>query len=154
MRAPKARRSAKFMLSRMVWIIVVFSTTATISSPAQTLSTLVSFDGTNGANPPAAVIQGTDGNFYGTTTLGGATDWGTVFKISPSGTLTLLYSFCSLPNCADGAEPWAGLVQATDGNFYGTTRYNGTNGGGTIFKITPSGTLTKNTQCQLNHSIR
>ena len=142
MRAPKAPRSAKFMLSRMVWIIVVFSTTATISSPAQTLSTLVSFDGTNGANPPAAVMQGTDGNFYGTTTLGGATDWGTVFKISPSGTLTLLYSFCSLPNCADGAEPWAGLVQATDGNFYGTTRYNGTNGGGTIFKITPSGTLT------------
>ena len=149
MRAPKARRSAKFMLSRMVWIIVVFSTTATISSLAQTLTTLVSFDGTNGANPSAAVVQGTDGNFYGTTIGGGVTNppcyadgCGTVFKITPTGSLTTLYSFCTLPNCADGAMPWAGLVQATDGNFYGTTRYTGANGGGTIFKITPGGTLT------------
>ena len=121
MHAPKARRSAKFMLSRMVWIIVAFSTAATIGSPAQTLSTLVNFDGTNGANPSAAVVQGTDGNFYGTTIGGGVTNppcyadgCGTVFKITPTGLLTTLYSFCSLPDCADGAMPWAGLVQATD----------------------------------------
>ena len=51
----------------------------------------------------------------------GPATYGTVFKITPSGTLTTLYSFCSKSGCADGAYPHAGLVQATDGNFYGTT---------------------------------
>ena len=89
------------------------------------------------------LVQGTDGNLYGTTFQGGANDYGTVFKITTSGTLTTLYSFCSQPNCADGVDPTAGLVQATDGNFYGTTSEGGGNGPyGTVFKITPSGTLT------------
>ena len=74
---------------------------------------------------------------------GGANGTGTVFKITPTGTLTTLYSFCSQTNCTDGASPAAGLVQATDGDFCGTTVGDGANGaGGTIFKITPSGTLT------------
>jgi uncharacterized repeat protein (TIGR03803 family) len=113
-------------------------------TPSGTLTTLHSFDSTDGAEPTAGLAQGTDGNFYGTTDYGGANNQGTVFKITPSGTLTTLYSFCSQTNCTDGSVP-LGLVQATDGNFYGTTFSNGSNGptgSGTAFSITPSGTLT------------
>ena len=66
-------------------------------------------------------MQATDGNFYGTTAAGGANGNGTVFKITPSGTLTTLHSF----DGTDGSNPIAGLVQATDGNFYGTTATGG-----------------------------
>jgi len=98
----------------------------------------MNFDGANGAYPGAPLIQGTDGNFYGTTAKGGANGYGTVFKITPAGTLTTLHSF----DGTDGYEPLAGLVQASDGNFYGTTYQGGTDGAGTVFKITPTGTLT------------
>ena len=121
-------------------------------SPSGTLTTLHNFDGTDGNGPyGGALIQATDGNFYGVTEAGGAnsciisgTDYGcgTIFKITPSGTLTTLYSFCSQSGCTDGQYPVGGLVQATDGNFYGTTSGGGVNSGGTVFKITPSGTLT------------
>jgi uncharacterized repeat protein (TIGR03803 family) len=105
-----------------------------------TLTTLHSFDVTDGAVPYAGLIQATDGNLYGTTYAGGANNgYGTVFKITTSGTLTTLHSF----DATDGAGPYAGLVQATNGDLYGTTEYGGSNGGfGTVFKITPSGTLT------------
>jgi uncharacterized repeat protein (TIGR03803 family) len=118
-------------------------------TPKGTLTTLHSFDGTDGSYPYAGLVQATDGNFYGTTYIGGANGQGTVFKITPSGTLTTLYSFCSQGgfNCTDGADPLAGLVLATNGDFYGTTQYGGANciangGCGTVFSITPSGTLT------------
>ncbi len=113
-------------------------------TPSGTVTTLYSFEnGTDGANPYAGVVQATDGNFYGTTESGGANGAGTVFKVTPSGTFTLLYTFCSKSGCKDGGSPYAGLVQATDGNFYGTTvAGNVYNGAGTIFKITPSGTFT------------
>jgi len=100
-------------------------------TPSGAFTTLHSFNGTDGANPESRLIQATDGNFYGTTSMGGAYYRGTVFKITPEGTLTTLYSF----DGTDGAYP-VGLIQATNGNFYGTTS-------GTVFKITPSGTLTK-----------
>ena len=110
----------------------------------------------DGDNPAASVVQGTDGNFYGTTTVGGEGQneflcgtfgCGTVFKITPRGKLTTLYSFCSLANCADGVRPIAPLIQAANGNFYGTTSVGGncatsTCLGGTIFEITPAGALT------------
>ena len=74
----------------------------------------------NGAYPAAALVQGSDGNFYGTTQQAAArTGYGTVFKISTNGALTSLYSFTG---GNDGANPNAGLVQGSDGNFYGTTR--------------------------------
>jgi uncharacterized repeat protein (TIGR03803 family) len=117
-------------------------------TPAGRLTTLYSFCAQTGCPdgqyPYSGLVQATDGNFYGTTSEGGGLGGsGTVFKITPSGTLTTLYSFCSQPNCADGGIPMAGLVQASDGNFYGTTIYGGANGyAGTVFKITPSGTLT------------
>ena len=107
-----------------------------------TLALLHTFDTTDGAYPSGPLIQGTDGNFYGTTSNGGINSSGTVFKITPSGTLTTIYKFCSLTNCADGDLPFGPLVQGTDGNFYGTTQGRGAHLDGTIFKITPSGTLT------------
>jgi uncharacterized repeat protein (TIGR03803 family) len=89
------------------------------------------------------LTQGTDGNFYGTTVNDGANgNAGTVFKITPAGTLKTIYSFCSQTGCSDGQYPYAGLVQGTDGNFYGTTLSGGTAHYGTVFKITPTGTLT------------
>ncbi len=122
-------------------------------TPSGTLTTLYSFcsqaNCPDGYAPGAGVIQGSDGNFYGTTESGGANPYGvtdgpgTVFKLTPSGTLTTLYSFCSQGNCADGEYPDAGLIQGSDGNFYGTTDGGGANGNyGTVFKLTPSGTLT------------
>ncbi len=98
---------------------------------------------TDGANPVAGLVQASDGNFYGTTAYGVGFALGTVFKMTPGGTLTTLHSFTG----NDGAYPSAGLVQGIDGNLYGTTAQGGnleacSNGCGTIFKITPGGTLT------------
>jgi uncharacterized repeat protein (TIGR03803 family) len=115
-----------------------------IGSSAQTLTSLYSFDGLDGANPQA-LIQGIDGNFYGTAANGAAEaaclNCGTVFKITPAGTLTTLYSFCAQANCTDGLNP-AGLVLAANGDFYGTTGRGGKYNWGTVFEITPAGTLT------------
>jgi len=123
-------------------------------TPSGTLTTLHSFcaltNCADGEHPYAGLVLSTDGNFYGTTTSGGSHGSGTVFKLTSGGTLTTLYSFCAKTNCVDGSGPYAPLVQATDGNFYGTTirggknatRCHSPNGCGTVFKITPSGTLT------------
>jgi len=118
-------------------------------TPAGVLTTLYTFCSqpycADGEYPYAGLVQGTDGNFYGTTQEGGdanGIDGGTVFKITPAGMRTTLYSFCSKPNCADGAEPTGTLVQGIDGNFYGTTGYYGANEHGTVFKMTPAGKLT------------
>ena len=121
----------------------VLSAVAALAANAQTFTSLFSFDYTDGYGPAAALVQATNGNFYGTTDGGGANGYGTVFKITPtSGTLTTLYNFCSLAACADGSEPAGALVEATNGDFYGMTDGGGANGYGTVFKITPSGTLT------------
>jgi uncharacterized repeat protein (TIGR03803 family) len=110
-------------------------------TPSGTLTTLHTFDGTDGSQPLAGLVQGPDGNFYGTTYYGGSQGDGEIFKITPSGTLTTLHSFCSQTACKDGRNPFAGLVQAVDGNLFGTTYVGGTHGYGTVFKITPSGTF-------------
>ena len=104
-----------------------------------TLTTLVSFGGTNGANPGAGLVQGNDGNFYGTTAVGGANGYGSLFQLTLPGTLATLISFDRTNN---GANPGAALVQGSDDAFYGTTEAGGTNNNGTIFKVTTSGTLT------------
>jgi uncharacterized repeat protein (TIGR03803 family) len=121
------------------------------------LNTLYSFAGIDGSNPFGTLVQATDGDFYGTTMAGGpgyssqSSGSGTVFKISSTGALTTLYNFCSQANCADGLWPEAGLVQASDGNFYGTTTAGGgylkapcnaNKGCGTVFKITSGGAFT------------
>ena len=109
-------------------------------TPAGTVTVLHVFaGGTDGAQPAAALIQATDGNFYGTTESGGASGKGTVFRMTPSGTVTVLHAFSG---GADGSLPVAPLIQATDGNFYGTASAGGASGNGTVFKMTPSGTVT------------
>lgn len=92
--------------------------------------------------PTAGLTQASNGNLYGTSGRGGAYGGGTVFEMTPDGTLTTLYSFCAQSGCPDGKIPYAGLVQATDGNLYGTTSIGGAYNGGTVFKITLDGTLT------------
>ena len=103
-----------------------------------TLTTLVSFNQTNGAFPSAGLIQAKDGDFYGTTASAGPGGYGTVFQITPSGAFTNLISF----NGTNGAGPRAGLVQGTDGSFYGTTYDGGSNNVGTVFQLAANGTLT------------
>jgi len=175
--------------------VFLLGATTVIALSAQTFTTLLSFDFRDGSSPDAPLVQGVDGNLYGTTSSGGIDggtvftitpsgalttlyefcflgacpnggypaaplalaaagafygtternggyDQGTVFKITPGGALTTLYSFCAQGECTDGAEPAAGLVQAADGNLYGTTFLGGANYAGTVFKITPSGALT------------
>ena len=129
----------------------VFSITA-----SGTLTTLYSFcsqgghECTDGYYPKAPLVEGSDGNFYGTTYYGGNPGGGTIFKITSGGNFTVLYNFCSKGGdpCPDGELPVAGMVRGTDGNFYGTTESGGNNDGGcgpgcgTIFRITPGGALT------------
>jgi uncharacterized repeat protein (TIGR03803 family) len=112
-------------------------------TPAGQLTTLHSFSGTDGSVPAGTLIQATDGYFYGVTYNGGPQGDGTIFKISAGGAFKPLYNFCAQTNCTDGANPSGGLVQATDGNFYGTTSAGGASGSyGTVFQLTPDGTLT------------
>lgn len=134
-------------------------------APDGTMTTLYSFCSqsacTDGQAPRASLVQGNDGNFYGTTAYGGTgtacangnssiPGCGTVFKMTPDGTLTTLYGFCVQSGCTDGQNPAAPLILASDGNFYGTTSSGGATGSnicsdyicGTIFEITPNGTLT------------
>lgn len=123
----------------------------------QNVSTVYSFcaltNCSDGSYPQIGVLLGADGSFYGMTFAGGISTCkgcgsGTVFKLTPAGKLTTLYGFCSQAKCADGFDPEAKLMQASNGSFLGTTFYGGTNPGpynvgyGTLFEITASGKFT------------
>ena len=137
-RISRLRLSGAGVLLALVTVLMSTVITTQSAQAAATFDRLYSFCSqpscTDGDTPRGGLIQATDGNLYGTTNDGGSNGFGTVFKITPSGTLTTLYNFCSEPDCPDGTYPETGVIQATDGNFYGTT-------GSTVFKITPSGTL-------------
>lgn len=134
------------MLTSGAWkricVVFVLSAATAISALAQTFNTLVNFDGVDGGGSFGGLVQGLDGNLYGTSIGGGAHGYGAIFKVTPAGTLTTLYNFCSLRGCPDGVTPYSALALGIDGNFYGTTAGGGTNNNGTIFKITPAGMLT------------
>jgi uncharacterized repeat protein (TIGR03803 family) len=107
-------------------------------TPGGVLTTLVSFNNTtNGSDPYSGLVQGSTGNFYGTTTSGGSNNAGTVFQMTPVGALTTLVSF----NGINGVGP-TDLVQGSDGNFYGTTASGGSGHDGIVFKMTSAGALT------------
>ncbi len=111
--------------------------------PGGKAKVLYSFQsGSDGASPLAGLIADDQGNLYGTTSQGGKNGDGTVFKLTPRGRETVLYSFCALPSCGDGYAPNAGLIADAQGNLYGTTLKGGQyseDHGGTVFKLTPHG---------------
>jgi uncharacterized repeat protein (TIGR03803 family) len=128
--------------------LVAYCLAAAIASPAQTLTTLYTFDAYHGRRPRSPLVQGLNGNFFGTTFYGGSTDDGTVFEITSTGALKSLYNFCELPSCGDGLNPSDALILGVDGDYYGTTQEGGAHrdscsfGCGTVFKITPDGIVT------------
>jgi len=120
-------------------LFLCFTSTAKIASASSaTLTRLLSFGQGNGALPAqrTSLVQGFDGNLYGTTFAGGPFDCGRIFKLTPAGVLNKIFTFKEL----DGCGP-VGLVLGTDGNFYGTTAHGGVHGFGTVFRITPGGSL-------------
>jgi len=124
---------------------VAFCAIATISS-AQTFRTLVNFNGSNGTGASSPLIQGFDGSYYGTTGGGGSncpqdSKCGTIYRLS-AGKMTAVYTFCLQSGCPDGSGPGGTLIQASDGNLFGLTFAGGANGGGTFFRMSPSGKLT------------
>src|SRR5215469_13975262 len=132
------------LCAKTLCFVFAVGVAAALPSHGQTFTRLVKLNGTNGEGPPyGSLIQGIDGNFYGTTNLGGATDGGEVFRITPNGTVTTIYSFCPSVGCPDGSLPNDGLLQGFDGSLYGTTSEGGgPSNYGTAFKLTPSGALT------------
>jgi uncharacterized repeat protein (TIGR03803 family) len=137
---------------KLLRIVILFCVAAASAANAQTFTTLTKFAGENGGGSEGVLIQGLDGAFYGTTVFGAlgkcTQGCGTIFKITSEGKLRMLYRFCSEENCSDGYAPYAGLVLARDGNFYGTTAQGGNSGcgfgcgNGTVFNISRDGTLT------------
>jgi uncharacterized repeat protein (TIGR03803 family) len=106
-------------------------------TPAGQVSVLYSFDGVTGALPSGGLTLGTDGNFYGTTFENGPANYGTVFKITSKGKFTLLHGFDGI----DGSAPWGAPVEGTDGAFYGTTEDGGSSDCGTVYRVTAGGTF-------------
>jgi len=118
-------------------------------TPSGQVTVLHIFTGgtSDGEDPLASLIQGSDGNFYGTTEYGGTSGYGTVYRITPSGSFTLLYSFPVITTSdgsftGEGSLPSGSLVEGSDGNFYGMTPFGGANGWGTVYQLTPSGGFT------------
>ena len=142
----KRKSVGNFSLSKIM-VHFVFCAAAAIAASAQTLTTIADFTFSEGMDPDAPLVQGINGNLYGTTAAGGSSTrcrldglpygCGTLFEITPAGTLTTVHRFDN----ADGDTP-GGLVQSANGGFYGTTFYGGANGDGTVFNISSTGKLT------------
>jgi uncharacterized repeat protein (TIGR03803 family) len=140
-------RISHAVAAALLLAFIVTLTTARLAQ-AQTESVIYHFcslaNCDDGASPTSDLIMDLQGNMYGTTQFGGAYSGGTVFKLAPGGTLTVLYSFCSVggSSCSDGSAPESGLVMDSVGNLYGTTFQGGAFGFGTVFKLSPEGALT------------
>lgn len=113
----------------------------TTSGALSNLHNFCAQSGCTDGSTPSFLLMGSDGNLYGLTRNGGGMNDGTFFKVTPAGAFTMLYSFCSQPNCADGGGPFS-LMQATDGNFYGITQQGPGPGSGVLFELTSTGSYT------------
>ena len=109
---------------------------------ADTETNIHDFGGSDGANPVGRLVAAGDGTFYGAAQFGGATGLGCVFKITESGTETVLHNFGNGTPQSDGLEPAAGVIVGKDGMLYGTTTGGGADGFGTVYKMTPAGVVT------------
>jgi uncharacterized repeat protein (TIGR03803 family) len=107
-------------------------------TPAGVLTTIHNFNFTDGGLPQGTLVEASNGDLYGMTAEGGENSRGTIFSVTKEGSLTTLYSFCAQALCTDGEGPQAGLIQATDSNFYGTTSGGGTDGVGEVFRFNAS----------------
>jgi uncharacterized repeat protein (TIGR03803 family) len=143
LRSLQQRNSVGMALGKRTSVVLaLLCIAASIASASVTFKNLVFFNGTDGANPTEmTLVQGVEGELYGTTANGGAYGYGSVFKISSTGTLTTLWNFCKETNCPDGAYPQAGLTLVPGGDLYGTTLRGGAHGYGEAFRITPAGVL-------------
>ena len=126
---------------RFLTLALIFGSVSLFAgAQSATLANLYSLNAsTDGSTPYGNLVQGPDGNYYGTAARDGVNGNGTVFRVSPKGVYTVLYSFQGSP---DGQNPQANLYLASDGNFYGTAARGGANGGGTIFRVSPTGVFT------------
>jgi uncharacterized repeat protein (TIGR03803 family) len=127
-------------ISRLILSALIAA--SSIAASAQKETVLHSFSGSDGANPYSTLAMDTSGNLYGTTQGGGEYGYGTVFALSPQKQETVLYSFCKLASCADGATPYAGVILDSQNNLYGTTNLGGEYDNGTIFKVNSAGVET------------
>ena len=132
----------RFLSLKVSLIVLAFCFATVIGLSAQTLTTLYSFAGsTGGGDPIGPLVQGFDGNFYGISQLG--TNFApTVFRISPNGEFSTLYTFCSTVTCPTGTAPQVPLALATDGSFYGITYLGGAYGYGTVYRLLTTGEKT------------
>lgn len=130
---PPLRTSSVFPATNSALVALLAMTFIICSARSQ--ETFYNFPGAPGGDAP--LIQATDGNFYGTTYLGGSNNLGMIFRMASDGAVTSLVSF----NQTNGGYPTSGVVQGTDGNLYGTTYWGGSNNLGTIFKMSTDGTL-------------
>jgi uncharacterized repeat protein (TIGR03803 family) len=133
-------RIQRFLERRVLASAALLVSTFSATAVAQSFTTLVNFDITNGSNPIPALVQDVDGNFYGVTEDGGTNGGGTFFKMTSEGELTTLYDFCSGSGC--GIYPDSALIRGIDGNFYGTTFLGSAPCDGSVFRMTPQGTQT------------
>jgi uncharacterized repeat protein (TIGR03803 family) len=136
----------RMMAAPVAALVVLTLAVAAIPAQAQTPIVIYSFPGgSEPANPYAeAIAQGRDGNLYSTTVYGGVvgTTTGTVFKITPAGTVTVVYAEPAGSGPLDDCYPYSGVTLGTDGNFYGTNYYGGANGHGEVYKVTAAGVVT------------
>ena len=111
-------------------------------TPLGVVTVLHGFTDPEGNSPEGGVVQGSDGNIYGTTEGGGSSNLGAIYRVTPAGDFTVLHQFTGSQSTADGAQPFGEMILAQDGNFYGTTTGGGAGALGTIFQLTPAGVYT------------
>lgn len=129
----------RFLL--LVLVAPVFTLSFAVCGQAQSVDFLAQFTGTQ--THATSVVQATDGNFYGATVGDNEQSYGTIFRMTPTGELSTIYTFCSLPNCADGQQPYTGPFLGSDGNLYGVNTAGGNStGSGILYKLTLGGKLT------------
>jgi len=138
-RKPRGKRVELKSFRILAAIVVVGMAASSVVATQITPETIFKFSGPDGGLPQSELVKGSDGLFYGTTGEGGAHNTGTVFKITTAGTLTMIYDFTG---GIDGCSPRAGVIQGSDGLFYGTASGGGTNGVGTIYQVSSNGVFT------------
>ena len=138
-------KSMRFSLPLLTALAITFS--LAVCAQAQTLNYFADLTAGNGWEPYASVVQAPDGNFYGAGTGGIYGGGGNMFRMTPTGQITSIYKFCSLPDCADGGAVESAPVVGSDGNLYGVTTGGGGSGttgdaGGTVFQMSLDGKYT------------